>query len=303
MIRKMLVIAAAVAMPAATLAGITAVGSSGVASAKAYPPTALSCGFSGTVTFAKPGLSVNGSITNKTVEDTATNIAGSGTGCDTKAIKVKIPSTTDKCWSTLPIYAKNVADGLTGGVLQVQVGGTGTPPSPITTPAAAGSCDVGGASAATDPTLSATDIKKSLKAQLFYDTANSLVVSGPSAITNGFPDGIPFTDNGTKISLEIASSATVIAAACGSDVGFSMSGNVDVYGSITPTDPTGTQLSDATGPMAYSLLLCLGTVTDSGADATGTFLGDFLAMVGGDQTITLSVANVDPAVSALNITD
>ena len=55
MIRKMLVIAAAVAMPATAMAGITAVGGAGIASAKALPPQAVTCTLSGTIAFPKEG--------------------------------------------------------------------------------------------------------------------------------------------------------------------------------------------------------------------------------------------------------
>ena len=96
MIRKMLVVAAAVAMPAAAMAGVSAIGGAGIASAKALPPVPTTCTLSGTVTFAKPGLSYNGSLTNKTVETSKTAITPSGL-CGTKAIKEKINSGTSVC--------------------------------------------------------------------------------------------------------------------------------------------------------------------------------------------------------------
>jgi len=96
MIRKMLVLAAAVAMPAAAMAGVTAVSGAGIATAKALPPVTGTCTLTGTVTFAKPGLSYNGSLTNKTVETSKTAITPSGI-CGTKAIKNKINSATSVC--------------------------------------------------------------------------------------------------------------------------------------------------------------------------------------------------------------
>ena len=99
MIRKMLVRAAAIAMPSAAMAGVTAVGGPGIASAKALPPVAITCGLGGTVTFANPGLSYNGSLTNKTVEDTKTDVTlvGGDAACPTKAIKNKIVYTPAAC--------------------------------------------------------------------------------------------------------------------------------------------------------------------------------------------------------------
>jgi len=96
MIRKMFVIAAAVAMPAAAVAGVSAIGGAGIASAKALPPVPTTCALTGTVTFAKPGLSYNGSLTNKTVTTSKTAITPSGL-CGTKAIKSKINSTPGVC--------------------------------------------------------------------------------------------------------------------------------------------------------------------------------------------------------------
>ena len=97
MIRKMFVIAAAVAMPAAAVAGVSAIGGAGIASAKALPPVPTTCALTGTVTFAKPGLSYNGSITNKTTSMSKTAITPGGSVCGVKAIKSKIISATSVC--------------------------------------------------------------------------------------------------------------------------------------------------------------------------------------------------------------
>ena len=97
MIRKMFVIAAAIAMPAAAMAGVSAIGGAGIASAKALPPIPGSCALTGTVTFAKPGLSYNGSITNKTTSMSKTAITPGGSVCGVKAIKSKIISATSVC--------------------------------------------------------------------------------------------------------------------------------------------------------------------------------------------------------------
>jgi hypothetical protein len=286
MIRKMLVLAAAVAMPAAALAGVTAVSGSGIASAKAEPPTAINCSLTGTVTFAKPGLSNQGAITSKSVETTKSAITASGTGCSTKAISTKINSTTSPCWSTLPTYTSKTV--YTGGVLN-----TG----------AAGACDVGGMAAASDTNLSTASIKSAIKAPDYYDTAASFVSSGASDIGASFPDGIAFSDNGTKVSLAVTTVGVVLpgpGGACdsGAEVGFSLSGNVNASG-------TTTQLSDTNGPLTYSLLLCLGTDGDtvSGTQGTGTFYSDFISMLGGNTAISIQVANADSAFSSLVVSD
>ena len=121
MIRKMLVIAAAVAMPAASIAGISAVAGSGIASAKGLPITAgvHTCDLTGSVTFAKPGLSHDGSVTNKTAVISKSAVTPSGE-CGTKAIKNNISTTTTLCGTdpltdapacTDPLNAKNISKG------------------------------------------------------------------------------------------------------------------------------------------------------------------------------------------------
>ena len=97
MIRKMLVIAAAVALPAAAMAGVTAFGGAGIASAKALPPVTGTCALTGTITFAKPGLSYNGTLTKKTAEATKTALTPGGGICGVKAIKNKIVYTPAAC--------------------------------------------------------------------------------------------------------------------------------------------------------------------------------------------------------------
>jgi len=81
MIRKMLVIAAAVAMPASALA-VGAIGG-GVASAKGTPISfSATCAASGTITYAPPGLTHDGSVgTGKTSATTTSAVTFSGPGC------------------------------------------------------------------------------------------------------------------------------------------------------------------------------------------------------------------------------
>jgi len=101
MIRKMLVIAAAVAMPATAMAAVTTVGASGVAgAAKVY--TSTSCAVTGTVTFAAPGLSNAGSlgkkskVTSTSAVTPGTILSGTG-GCGTTTVKTKISTAATDC--------------------------------------------------------------------------------------------------------------------------------------------------------------------------------------------------------------
>jgi len=243
MIRKLLVLAAAVAMPAAAMAGVTAVTGSGIAWAKAGTPEAISCTLSGTVTFAKPGLSYNGSLTNKTVEDTKTDITpAASAGCSTKAIKNTIASTTTAC--------------------------------------------AGAASPA--PECSLAPAKTLAKDPDFYDTASSLASSGVSEIATSLAAGIATTDNGNKVVLEVTSGGTssvLPGGACGSTVGFQLTGAVDTT-SATPFTIGG---SDA----SYDLIICLST--DTGPGTTGSFFADYLSAAGGSTVPTLATAGLGSA--------
>jgi hypothetical protein len=97
MIRKMLMVAAATILPVTGVAAVGIVATSGVAGAKGSAPTSITCGQTGTAKFAKPGLTHAGALTNKSTETTAATLAGSGTGCDTKTIKLKITTATTPC--------------------------------------------------------------------------------------------------------------------------------------------------------------------------------------------------------------
>jgi hypothetical protein len=97
MIRKMITIAAAIAIPVSAVTALGAVVGSGVASAKAMPPTSITCAETGSAVLSKPGLTHSGSLTNKATEETKATIGGTGTGCDAKASKLKIITTTTAC--------------------------------------------------------------------------------------------------------------------------------------------------------------------------------------------------------------
>jgi hypothetical protein len=102
MIRKILVVAAAIAIPVTTITAIGAVVGTGVAGARAQPPTPITCVQTGTVTFAKPGLSYDASLSKKSTAETQSTTSGTGTGCSTKANKLKIISDTTPCSQMSP---------------------------------------------------------------------------------------------------------------------------------------------------------------------------------------------------------
>ena len=236
MIRKMLVVAAAVAMPAAAMAGVSAIGGAGIASAKALPPVPTTCTLTGTVTFAKPGLSYNGTLTNKTVETTKTAITPSGL-CGTKAIKSKINSTPSPC---------------------------ATDPSPA-------------------PACGLASAKTLAKDPYFYDTASSLATSGVSQIVTSLGGGIPAVNNGTKVTLQVTAPGTssiLPGGACGSDIGFHLSGAVTNGGANVSS---------------YVLNICL--TGDSGTGTTGGFFADYLAAAGGNTGVTIATATLGAASS------
>ena len=279
MIRKMLVLAAAIAMPSAAMAGVTAVGGAGIASAKALPPVAITCGLGGTVTFAKPGLSYNGSITNKTVEDTKTDVTlvGGDAACPTKAIKNKIATTPTQCWSVLPTYTSKT--DFTGG----------TPVS-----GAAPECSVNAKGTAAGSGADANGVKEAIKDQYYYDTASSLATAGTAEIAASLAAGINTSDNGTKVTLEVTASNTnsiLPGGACGSDIGFGLTGDVVLTGTTTPVVIGG---SNAT----YSLAICL--TGDTGTGVSGGFFADYLAAAGGSTTVTIASATLGTD-SALSI--
>jgi hypothetical protein len=102
MIRKMLVVAAAVAMPASALA-VGAIGG-GVASATATPPTPIVCAASGTVTFAGPnGLTHDGTVTTaktSTTNTSTTSFDGPSCGTGGSTPGKAITSKNSKCSGT-----------------------------------------------------------------------------------------------------------------------------------------------------------------------------------------------------------
>jgi hypothetical protein len=95
MIRKMLVIAAAIAMPVSVV-GVAVAG--GTASAVVTPPNGpVTCSVTATVDFAAPGLSTPGSVSTSKTSDTTTNAETFGGGCTGSAPNETIVSKSIKC--------------------------------------------------------------------------------------------------------------------------------------------------------------------------------------------------------------
>ncbi|HUA96372.1 MAG TPA: hypothetical protein VMB82_12705, partial [Acidimicrobiales bacterium] len=169
MIRKLLVIAAAVAMPATMLAGVTAISGPSIATAKAYPPVTETCAETGTVKFNKPGLSYDGNYTNKTTSTTQAEVVPAATdpSCSVKPIKQKITVANDTCAST-----------------------ESTPGDPSTS--TVGACQ--------------TEPGKFLTTKPYYDnTSGDFESAGGSDLASALVNGINTSDNGTKINLAYGS--------------------------------------------------------------------------------------------------
>ena len=74
-----------VSADAAALAGASALTGASVASAKALPPVAVTCNLTDSVTFAKPGLSYNGTLGKKSTSTSLTANTATGTGWPPKS--------------------------------------------------------------------------------------------------------------------------------------------------------------------------------------------------------------------------
>lgn len=99
MIRKLAVIAAAVAMPASLVAVVAGVGG-GVAAASS-PNGPVTCTVSATVDFAKPGISNAGSVSTKSSSTTeAKDEVLGGSGCTGTGTTLKIKSASILCTGT-----------------------------------------------------------------------------------------------------------------------------------------------------------------------------------------------------------
>lgn len=241
MIRKMLVIAAAVAMPAATMAGVTAVQASSVASATTPIVAPVTCTLGGKVTFAgKLGISQHGTVSTATTSTSKTTLTATGDPkCQALPVVTAIKQPTTTCASTslvpLPPSAGAFA-GLAPGYVQF--------PGCVTTPA---DTQYGSAWAF----LGGVDV-------------NGVPSSTTGGIKTALAKGVKFTDNGVLLTLLVGNVVALSPAdptpVCGGNAGFGLSGTVKLNVSHT-----------------WSLNLCLGG--DTGVSTTNSFLGDLVTEV------------------------
>lgn len=95
MLRKVFLLAGTVALP---VTAMTVVGTGAVAGAASVNPAAITCSLSGSVTFASPGLSKNGSTSASKNSTKSISIAASGTGCQNTPIGSTVTTkSTEKC--------------------------------------------------------------------------------------------------------------------------------------------------------------------------------------------------------------
>jgi len=223
MIRKLLVVAAAVAMPASALAAVTAVGSSGIAGAAVKTYTTMSCAITGSVTFAKPGLSYDGSLSAASVSKAKSSATATGAACG----KV---SATDP------------------------TGTVNTTKNTITSPST--DCNVPPTPPATNPPVCAHE---TVTKHYAYDTASSLASAGVSSIVTSLgPTGIKLIDNKNAVVGDVTESGTSSVlpdTSCGANVGFELQGNTNITGLtydlllciVGDTGTTGPDTSGTTG--------------------------------------------------------
>jgi hypothetical protein len=271
MIRRMLVIAAAIAIPVSSLTALGAVVDSGVAGAKAPVITTISCALSGNIQFAAApvggsglgGLSVNGNFGAAAKTDTdVTTINSTGTGCQATPKVQDITNKATKC-AVAVTPATATIDSLPAS-------------APFTTPP-------GCTNAAVPP-------KYKLKGY-YYGLAWDYATGASSSLATALKKGIDVTDNGVPVVLLVTptSVSTVLpGAACGSDAGFQVSGNIKKEAS-GPGEPN------------YTFLVCL--AGDSGPGTSNNFVADVatMALVPSSTSIAIETATITPAYSVLDI--
>lgn len=202
MIRKLLVVVAAIAMPVATLTALGAVAGTGVAGAHTIVVTPITCTTGGTIDFATGGLSVNGVYTVNKTGTTTANITSSGTGCDSPVTAQPITSKNGKCKVPVSPTSGTIDNGLI----------------PITEPFSI-----------SPPCVAAELPPKFKPTGYYYGLAWNYATGGGTTIATALKHGITYDDNGTTLTLEVTQAGTTTiqpGAACGSDAGFQLTGAV-----------------------------------------------------------------------------
>jgi hypothetical protein len=244
MIKRLLLVIAALAMSVGTAAAVSIAGPS-VAGAAAPPPTTISCTVTGAVTFASPGLSAGGALTANTSVTTKAVTTAAGTDCPGTPSSETIASTTTPCPQT-------------NGVPN-----SGDPSACL-------------ASKTKDGVVTYAIAQK----PNYYDTDNSYASSGLTDLETALQAKPPkATIDAVPVVLAYGSASEVGGGgACGSNVGFDITGNAELKGATVGT---------------YTDIVCL--VGDSGSGTTGNFAADLFsstaviqsATIGGDSSLTV----------------
>ena len=244
MFRKAMLIAASVALPAASFGVVAA--TSGTAGAAAPVVTPVTCILGGSLAFQGPGINENGtaSATQKT-QTSVVHLTSSTTGCQASST-IPVTQKTSKC-STYGWGPTTVA----GATLSPHYS---TAPSCVGNPK---SYEYGSAWAFAGGSL-----------------VNGVASSTTAGIVTALKKGIPFTDNGHALTLLVsaASALTGASSACGAnDAGFHLSGTVKSATSHTWSSNLCLGADTATGTTAGTFLgdlaaMAINTVTGGSID-------------------------------------
>jgi hypothetical protein len=245
MIRKLVVVAAAIAMPVTAATAISAGVSPGVAGAKTPNPTPITCDTTGSVTFTTPGLSEDGQVsaTAKTGTTVAKFQSVGDTACNGgNVVTVDLTGKNNKCNVALesidlPVFGE-------------------TAPQWTEPPGCTGHA-------------------KDYYYDLAWGFAGGDKGGGASSIVSELKKGIAFKDTGVSYTL-IPTSATAIdpGGTCGaSAVGFQINGTVKKTAGtfsdlVCLTTDTGTGTTDVFGTDLTDLVLATANKIDSGSDST-----------------------------------
>lgn len=209
MIRKLLVVAAAIAMPVSALTALSAVVGSGVAGARAPTVTAISCTTGGTITFATGGLSVDGNGTSNKTDTTTAAVTSTGTGCNTPN-PVNITAKATKCKAGVTPQTATVSGIPATAPFTV-------PPAPVCVP---------------------NSKNKYPGNELYYGLAWNYATGGSSTIATALKHGIGYDDSGFPLTLLVTAAGTTTinpGGACGAhDAGFQVTGGIkkDTTGAV-----------------------------------------------------------------------
>jgi hypothetical protein len=193
MIRKAVVTAAAVTMSVSGMGALATFVGSGVAGAKAPVVTPITCDTTGSVAFASPGISEDGTVSSAAKTTATTTLTSSDPGCNNNVpVVTNITAKTTKC--SVPLPDDNLP------ILGETAPKFSEPPGCTTDPKGK-----------------------------YYDLAWSFAGSGANTILAALKKGFAFNDSGVALTLiPTAGSAVDPSGACGGSTtsGFELSGTV-----------------------------------------------------------------------------